>query len=199
MKPNDETTEKRIRESARRIFQKKGLAGARMQEIADDVGINKSMLHYYFDTKENLFSAVFEESVATLFGVLTRVLVSDIGFRAKVELFVSEYVDVLLANPHIPTFVLGELNRDPSRMGQFVKKFDSAQFLEDVRAEVASGRIRPVDPRTILADLLSLTAFPFAARPLIQGMFAFDDDDFRAFAESRKRHVPAALFATLAP
>ena len=27
----------------------------------------------------------------------------------------------------------------------------------------------------------------------------FDDDDFRAFAESRKRHVPAALFATLAP
>ncbi len=43
------------------VFQKKGFAGARMQEIADEAGINKAMLHYCFKSKELLFKAGFYE------------------------------------------------------------------------------------------------------------------------------------------
>lgn len=199
MTKSDESTEERIRHAARRVFQRKGLAGARMQEIADDVGINKAMLHYYFESKEKLFEAVFEESATLLFSALERVVHADMPFRRKVELFVDGYVDVLLANPHIPAFVLGEVNRDPARMSRLITRFDPTPFADDVLAEIRAGRIRTVDPRVVLVDLLSLCAFPFAARPLMQGMLALDDDAFRAFALARKQHIPELLFASLAP
>jgi TetR/AcrR family transcriptional regulator len=60
MGENDKLTEERIFEAATNVFEEKGLAGARMQDISDRAGINKSLLHYYFRTKEKLFNAVFE-------------------------------------------------------------------------------------------------------------------------------------------
>ena len=47
-------TEKTILEAARKQFVQKGFAATRMQEIADEAGINKAMLHYYFRSKEKL-------------------------------------------------------------------------------------------------------------------------------------------------
>ena len=42
----DQTTEEKILGAAKNIFLTKGLDGARMQDIADEAGINKAMLHY---------------------------------------------------------------------------------------------------------------------------------------------------------
>ena len=54
------TTEERILEAAKRVFHAKGYDGARMQEIADEAGVNKSLVHYYYRNKDNLFQAVFD-------------------------------------------------------------------------------------------------------------------------------------------
>ena len=62
MKKLETNTEELIFESAIKIFHSKGLAGARMQEIADEAGINKAMLHYYFRSKLLLFEAVFKKA-----------------------------------------------------------------------------------------------------------------------------------------
>ena len=53
-------TEQRILEAARRVFTRKGMAGARMQEVADEAGINKALLHYYFRDKQRLFEALHD-------------------------------------------------------------------------------------------------------------------------------------------
>ena len=60
MKSNtkDTNTETLILKAAKHIFQQKGMVGARMQEIADEAGINKAMLHYYYRSKQLLFEAV---------------------------------------------------------------------------------------------------------------------------------------------
>ena len=60
------TTEEKIFNAARIVFQKKGFAGARMQEIADEAGINKAMLHYCFKNKQLLFEAVFMNAFSQL-------------------------------------------------------------------------------------------------------------------------------------
>jgi TetR/AcrR family transcriptional regulator len=46
-------TEVKILEAAKKVFVKKGMNGARMQEIADEAGINKSLLHYYFRKRKS--------------------------------------------------------------------------------------------------------------------------------------------------
>ncbi len=58
-------TEGQILNAAENVFQKKGMDGARMQEIADEAGINKAMLHYYYRSKQLLFEAVFTNAFLT--------------------------------------------------------------------------------------------------------------------------------------
>ena len=62
----DVSTEQKIREAARKVFQAKGMHGARMQDIADTAGINKALLHYYFRSKDQLFEAIFKEALQQL-------------------------------------------------------------------------------------------------------------------------------------
>jgi AcrR family transcriptional regulator len=53
--------EQRILDVATREFARKGLAGARVDEIARRAGVNKQLLYYYFKNKEGLYNAVLAE------------------------------------------------------------------------------------------------------------------------------------------
>ncbi|HET9012913.1 MAG TPA: helix-turn-helix domain-containing protein, partial [Gemmatimonadaceae bacterium] len=50
----DADAEQRILDAAHKVFVRRGTAGARMQEIADEAGVNKALLHYYFRNKSRL-------------------------------------------------------------------------------------------------------------------------------------------------
>ena len=50
-----------ILKAAARFFADSGLAGARMDVIAAEAGVNKALLYYYFKSKESLFEAVIED------------------------------------------------------------------------------------------------------------------------------------------
>ena len=56
----EKSAEEKILEAARQVFENKGMSGARMQEIAEVAKINKSLLHYYYRSKQKLFEAVFK-------------------------------------------------------------------------------------------------------------------------------------------
>jgi AcrR family transcriptional regulator len=60
MTPKD--TEADIIAAAREVFLEVGYDGARMQAIADRAGINKALLHYYYKSKEHLFSTSWSMS-----------------------------------------------------------------------------------------------------------------------------------------
>jgi len=60
----DRDTEQRILDAAHAVFVRRGSAGARMQEIAAEAGVNQALLHYYFRTKELLARAAFERAGA---------------------------------------------------------------------------------------------------------------------------------------
>src|SRR6185436_16021584 len=81
----DGTTEQRILDAAHAVFIRRGTAGARMQEIAEEAGVNKALLHYYFRSKERLAEAVFRRVALQLFPPLIGVLSSpDLSIEEKV-------------------------------------------------------------------------------------------------------------------
>src|ERR1700724_742289 len=53
-------TRKKLLTAARREFAKNGLAGARVDEIADRAGVNKQLVYHYFGDKDALYLAVLE-------------------------------------------------------------------------------------------------------------------------------------------
>jgi len=67
VKTKKDNTRDRILMASKNVFQSKGMAGARMQDIADEAGINKALLHYYFSSKEKLFEVIFKEAFAQFF------------------------------------------------------------------------------------------------------------------------------------
>ena len=114
LKKKDKSTEERILEAAKKVFVQKGMAGARMQDIADEAGINKALLHYYFSNKEKLFEMIFLEAASKLFPRINAIFSSDQPLFEKIESFCEEYIAVVMENPYLPLFVLYEINQDPA-------------------------------------------------------------------------------------
>ena len=59
----DNNSQDRILKAAEEEFLMKGFAGARTTEIAKQAGVTHAMLHYYFNTKEQLFEQVMNEKM----------------------------------------------------------------------------------------------------------------------------------------
>lgn len=190
----DSKAEEKILEAAKKVFTTKGMAGARMQDIADEAGMNKALLHYYFKNKEKLFDVVFRAEAMKFFPKINQIFQSDAGLFEKIEKFVSEYVDEILKNPYLPWFVLNEINRDPDK---FMNKIwgkenlpKPAKFLEQIEKEIKKGTIRRISPLHLLMNLLSMTIFPFVAKPMITRNLQLDELQFREAMQQRKKEIP---------
>jgi AcrR family transcriptional regulator len=188
----DKTTEEKIYEAARRIFILKGMEGARMQEIADEAGMNKALLHYYFRSKENLFKAVFKDTFTKFFIKVKDTLFSDISAKAKLIVFIDHYIDLIEANPYVPQFIINEINRDPKvlELLMFESGVEPRKILELFLNEVQSTNLSKLDPRHIVISLLGMLIFPFVARPLLQMVYFNDDQEaYNKFLSERKEVV----------
>ena len=196
----EQNTEEKILEAAKKVFLKEGMAGARMQDIADEAGINKAMLHYYFRSKEKLFEKIFTELSQHFFPRLVRIFESDYSLFRKIESFVAEYIDQMRQTPYLPIFVLNEVNRQPEA---FIKKMMGdrkppiKKFIDDVQAEAKKGVIKPVNPLQLLLNIISLCVFPFVARPMFQLVTNIDKAMFDKILEQRKDEVSKFIIAAI--
>lgn len=192
MTKNEPNTEERILNAAKQIFLKKGMAGARMQEIANEAGINKSLLHYYYRSKDKLFLAVFRLAIQDFIPEIKTIIFSDALITEKIDRFVEGYMNVLLNNPFVPLFILQEIQRDPDRLlNVFLEEGIQPQLvLEQFEKAVQKEEIRSVDPKHLLINILSLCIFPIAARPMMQRMFYNNDNEaYNEFLNERKQEV----------
>lgn len=195
----DINTEQLILEAARKVFTKKGFDGARMQEIADEAGINKALLHYYFRSKDKLFEAIFKEVLTSVFPRIISVLMSPVPLIQKIEQISINYIEMLKQNPDIAVFVFHEISRNPLRMvGNF--KNAGADFRivsKQIEEEVQTGNIIPIKAEHLIANLISMCVFPFIAKPVFMGMMGMDDDAFLRFIEERKLVIPQTIIASI--
>lgn len=185
-------TEAQILHAAENVFQKKGMDGARMQEIADEAGINKAMLHYYYRSKQLLFEAVFSSAFSLLAPQLNRILNDDSSIEDKVRNFTHNYISFISKHPYLPNFIIQELNRNPKffeKIQQNVAFPTFDKFKTQVSLEVENGILKPIDGEQLFINIISLNLFPFTARPLIKGFLKIDDKGFKQLMEQRKHEV----------
>lgn len=172
-----DNTEEKILLAAQLVFIKKGMDGARMQEIADEAGINKALLHYYFRTKEKLFNAIFKKVFSKILPDIMEMVDSDLPFENKLGIFIENYIDFLMKNPYLPTFILKEMNRNPEFLFSTIKEtgIRPEKILNMFEKEMEAGKIRRIDPLDLIVNILSLSIFPVAAKPLITTAFFGND------------------------
>jgi AcrR family transcriptional regulator len=197
----DISTEEKILTAAKEVFIQKGYAAARMQEIADKAEINKGLLHYYFKNKDKLFSAVFMEAFHKFAPRLNQIFEADMPLFEKIESFVEEYMDILLANPNIPLFVIHEMHQKPNDFIENIMKNkdrpNPMKLIVQIQSEVQKGNIREINPLQLVINMMSMCIFPFAASPLFQHMLQMDQHTYLQFMQLRKKEVSSFIIDSI--
>ena len=186
------STEELILEAAQAVFLEKGLAGARMQEIADRAGINKALLHYYFRSKDKLSALIIERAIGVILPRVMAVLDTDLELFDKIRLVVDTYLTFVSRNSFLPLFLVNEVNRNPQFFFRTVVEKERThldKFRRQVEEAVAQGRIHPINPAQLFMNVMSLVIFPFLGKPIIQVGLGLSDEDFKREMEHRRTEV----------
>lgn len=190
MTENDKQTESRIFEAASEVFLEKGMDGARMQDIADRAGINKSLLHYYYRTKDHLFDTVFEKTVNQMLMRFAPVFDQNLTFEEKIRFFFHEHIDFLMNNRRLPSFLLNEINRNPERMTKLMEKIEVHKLWDTLHAqhkkELNAYNINREDFPQIMVSVAALSLFPFAGFEIVSRILEKHGTGFDEFIEKRK-------------
>jgi TetR/AcrR family transcriptional regulator len=180
----DQSTEEKILESAKEVFMKYGLYGARMQDIADTAGINKALLHYYFRSKEKLFDKVFEGALVKYFEQMDVFSDSSLPVLKRIFKYVDNIIDFLSEYPQMSMFIIKEISINPELFKEKVnaiKKTKGVKLIQVLEEGITNGEIKKIDPAMFLINLQSLCSYPFIAAPLFKHALKAHNKDWGDF------------------
>lgn len=191
MEPTD--TEKRILQAALLVFERDGFLGARMQAIADEAGISKASLHYYFRSKEKLFDRIFDDYLAGLAPLLTTWEDDSDDWRAKVRHFVKALMQHFSESSLL--FLAQELHRDPQKLEPRWKMHRKGpnRFIAYYERLRAKGLVRNTDPHALLVAMQSLCAYPSMNRRLVANSLRMGVREQQAFMDNYPNEVADML------
>lgn len=190
----DQSTEEKIKAAAYKLFTRKGYAGTRTRDIAEEAGINLALLNYYFRSKEKLFDLIMADNMKQfMFGIFAIANDEKTGYEDKITRIVNAYIDMLTVQPDMPIFVLSEIRYDPGGLIEKMK-LDStvmhSYFVKQLKQAIEAGEIEPINPLQILMNILGLTIFPFIGSPLLKKIGGMADDQFTGMMQERKKMIP---------
>ena len=194
-------SEERIKAAARKVFHQKGYAGTRTRDIAEEAGINHAMVNYYFRSKEKLFQIVMIETMTYFFQGISAILNEETtSLEQKIEQVVAKYIDLLLEEPELPTFVFNEVRTNPE---PFVENSPIHEALQNsvlarqYAEAVAQGRITEPNLIHTVLNVISLVIFPFIAQPIFTALSGTDKEAYKTLMLERKKLIPQWIKAML--
>jgi TetR/AcrR family transcriptional regulator len=199
MPVKDCKTEQHIKDTARLVFLKEGKMLATTQEIADVAGVNRTLLHYYFRSRDMLFNVVFTEALTKLRERIHEVIGSRLEFRQKVEKLIEVIYEDFTDLPYLETFITLQLNQEPQKYEDLFIHLPGGKeriksFLKEIHSEMEKGTIPVMKPFNYLINIFSLMAYPYVARPIYKNMFDLSDAAYNKLLHERKNMVLSLLF-----
>ena len=189
----DASTEEKIKNAARTVFQKKGFAATRTRDIAEEAGINLALLNYYFRSKEKLFEIIMFETLSGFVqGMMDIFYNKDTAFEQKIERLADTYINSAIEFPDVPLFVLNEIRNRPEN---FLEKFPVKQlvtdsvFAQQFQKKVEAGEIREPNLLHFVMNLMGLIIFPIVGRSFVSAVGGLTNDEFVQLMHERKKLI----------
>ncbi|MBP6899206.1 MAG: TetR family transcriptional regulator [Burkholderiaceae bacterium] len=180
---------------ATREFADKGLAGARIDEIAAATRTSKRMIYYYYGSKDGLYVAVLEEAYRHMRAIESELHLDDLEPAEALRRLVVHTVDYQAAHPDFIRLVMTEnIHR-----GEYLARSKSIRQLNVPAIEglrrvyergVAAGQFRPgLDPVDLHMSISALSVFNVANRHTFGLIFKRDLGAARSLAARREAIV----------
>jgi TetR/AcrR family transcriptional regulator len=198
-----EETRKAILQAAVKEFAAHGIDGARTDGIARAARVNKALLYYYYKDKETLYGAALDHAFGEQAEFMLRVLQRDLPPREKILAYLGEYFDFIASHPLNRDLAQREMTRSvhgSTHFQRIAKTYFRPLFAglsEVIRAGIAAGEFRPVDPLQFIPSMVALVVFYFVGAPIMKAAANFEPLSPERVAERRAAvldFVSAALF-----
>ncbi len=186
-------TEIKIKDAAKFLFLKKGFSATTTREIAKESNINLALLNYYFTSKRKLFEIIMLETLHDFFSKMVEVYNDEkTTLEEKLKLTSSKYIDMMIAEPLLPTFVVNELKNNPSSFLKILKgkMIMKSKLVDQYKHGVKEGIYKKMEPIHFVTNILSLIVFPFISSPIIIKIEKLGKNDFIEMMNERKKLIP---------
>ena len=194
----------RILDAALLEFSSEGLAGARTDRIAVAAGVNKALLYYYFESKENLYNATLEMIAGRVRDSSMAVFLRPATAGERIVRFALSHFDRILSQREFQSMMQQEMIRvhkgesgATSLLIQRVFAPIHTMFQALVREGIASGELIVADWFQFPLAALGANVFYFLAAPIWGSLVPFDPFAPEVLAERRcalVRFLGQALF-----
>lgn len=188
-----EQTEKLIKDTAKNLFFVQGRFDATTQEIADEAGVNRTLINYYFRSRDNLIQIVFDEAQKVEREKSEIIQDSSLGFKEKITLFIEGSLSTSLQYPYLETYIVSQINKGSCHKKDIEEEYKE-KMLQDIQTEMDLGNIEKMEPIQFIFNMVSLLIFPSAVRPLFMENMMIDGKEFDRLIADRKDIILNILF-----
>lgn len=190
-------TEELIKETAKRMFFGEGRFHTTTQEIADEAKVNRTLINYYFRSRNNLISIIYEEATVVSNEKSRAILDRNRDIKEMIREFIEDSIATSIKYPYLETYIVTEMNKNKTMCSKLMKdNLDEVihVFYERLEEEMEKGTIEKMEPIQFLLNMISLINYPFTIRPLLQLDLKLSDDDFKRILSDRKQIILNTLF-----
>lgn len=148
-----------LHEAATRLFRQRGFHATSMQDLAEELGMNRGSLYHYIEAKDDLLWAIVDGAMERLDVAVRPILEGPGPIPERLAHAIAAHLAFAAEHGDELALVQIELRAlAPERRLQLVARRDAyeAAWREAIRQGVADGSIRPVDVRLASIAILSV-------------------------------------------
>lgn len=193
----EDATYELILNTAKSVFFKEGRFHATTQEIADAAGVNRTLINYYFRSRNILFDLVLEKAHEEEDKKREIIIMSSASVREKIEQFMDLHFETAKEYPYMQIYLVTQLNNQlikPSFKDCDTVKKMTKLFYKELEAEMEKGTIQKMEPIQFVINFISLISFPIAMRPIIQQGLNLTDKQYDKILSERKEVILKTIF-----
>ena len=183
-----EANEALILRAAEKQFALHGFRGTTTEGIANEAGLPKANVHYYFKTKANLYRQVLKGILEDWMGAAAEFEADDDPQRALTR-YITAKMQFSRQRPYGSRVWASEIMRGAPVMERFLgttlKTWVNAR-VKTIRSWISAGKIRAVDPQSLLYMIWAVTQHYADFEPqiaILNGGNAFDERQYRERVE----------------
>lgn len=193
----DNKTEELIKSCSKALFFNKGKLNASTQEIADNAGVKRTLVNYYFGSKQKLFDLVFEELRFTFKTLLHTAVSGTSSVYDKVAVLIQHCSDFIKEYPYFNIFMINEINTVGANKTERMKKYHFPEldtFFREIEQEMKEGKIPEMNPLNFYINIFALLSYPIIMRPYYEQIFDVPQKEMDELYTSRKEVILKLIF-----
>ncbi|MET0298847.1 MAG: TetR/AcrR family transcriptional regulator [Flavitalea sp.] len=197
MAVKDSKTEQQIKDAAKRLFFVEGRFKATTQEIADAAGVNRTLVNYYFRSRDTLFAMILADARATMEHRMDSFAEKAKNLREKLAHVIDIYTEQALEYPFLDTYLITQNNAEFAEGKKRLEPRQNSKIKEliaEIELEMEKGNIRKMSPYHFFMNFTSMMSNPVSFHPMYKELLHLNDKKYKQLMLERKEIILGLLF-----